>query len=478
MSKLFTALQTKNTTTTNGMAAHSTTSDYVLDFFGTIGGMREASANAVLNSFSLAFNQEPLLAMKALFHSRNIIDGMGERKNPRLIIKRMALDNVAALRKNLHLIPVFGRWDDLLELVDTPMEEDAFALIAKALENHDGLCSKWLPRPSGSKKNKYVANKLRKYLGLTPKVYRLVLSSITNVVENKMCAKEFGDINYSHVPSIASLRYRGAFRKRDGERYQEYLDALKSGKEGVKVNAKALFPHQIVEQYYPSVYGYNGQEDGLLEAQWNALPNFMSGSSKQRVLPVCDVSGSMAGIPMLISLALGVYISERNEGVFKNGFMTFSERPALQFLNGRTLIDRLRQLQRADWGMSTNLEATFELILRKGVENGLTNNDMPTQILIISDMQFNKAATSSQTALEMIRSKYLAHGYTMPTIVFWNVNGSDNVPVKSDDSGTMLVSGFSASILKYILNNDVEIPTPRQLMLQVLNSERYSEVTL
>jgi hypothetical protein len=476
MSTLFQALQTKNTTTTNGMVAHSTTSDYVLDFFGSIGGMREASTNAVLKMFGLAFNQDPLLAMKALFHSRNIIDGMGERKNPRLIIKRMALDNVTALRKNLHLIPMFGRWDDLLELVDTPMEDDAFALIAKALENHDNLCAKWLPRPSGSKKNKYVANKLRKYMGLTPKVYRLVLSSITNVVENKMCAKEFSEINYSHVPSVAALRYRGAFRKRDEERYNEYLEALKTGKGGVKVNAKALFPHQIIEQYYPS--SYSGVADGLLEAQWKALPNFMSNLDKQRIVPVCDVSGSMSGLPMMISISLGLYISERNEGVFKNGFITFSSTPQLQYLNGSNLITRLSQLDTADWGMSTDLEATFNLILRKGVENNLTNDDMPTQILIISDMQFNEATRHSDTAFEMIREKFLSHGYTMPTIIFWNVNGSDNVPVKADDNGTMLVSGFSASILKYILNNDVEIPTPRQLMLQVLNSERYSQVVI
>jgi hypothetical protein len=476
MPTLFQALQTKNVTTTNGMVAHNTTSNYVLDFFGTIGGMRKASDKAVLNNFSYAFNENPLLAMKALFHARNIIDGMGERRTPRIIIKRMALDNVDALRKNLHLIPVFGRWDDMLEMVDTPMEEDAFGLIARALENHDSLCAKWMPRPSGNKRNKYVANKLRKYLGLTPKVYRLVLSSITNVVESKMCAKEFGDINYSHIPSIAALRYRGAFHKRDGVRYQEYLDALKNGKSGVKVNAKALFPHNIVEQYYPSIH--YGVADGLLEAQWKALPNFMSNLGKQRILPVCDVSGSMSGLPMMISISLGLYISERNEGVFKNGFITFSSSPQLQYLNGSNLINRLRQLATATWGMTTNLEATFNLILRKGVENNLTSDEMPTQILIISDMQFDEATNRRHTALEMIREEYLSYGYTMPTIIFWNVNGSDNVPVQAGDKGTMLVSGFSPSILKYILNNEVEIPTPVDLMLQVLNSERYSEVTV
>jgi hypothetical protein len=480
MSNLFKALQTKDTYTTNGMAAHSTTSDYLLDFFGTIGGMRDSDEQTIVSKFGYAFNQEPLLAMKALFHTRNIIDGMGERRSPRLIIKNMATANVDSLRKNLHLIPLYGRWDDLLELVDTPMEADAFGLIAKALQSHDALCAKWMPRPSGNKRNKYIANKLRNFMGLTPKVYRLVLSSITKVVENQMCAKQFGDINYSHVPSVASLRYRKAFRKRDTARYEEYLEALKTGKDGVKVNAKALFPHQIVQQYEIGSHNFKCEfnTDELLEAQWNALPNFMSESSKQRVIPVCDVSGSMNGLPLLISLSLGIYISERNESVFKNGFLTFSDSPKLQYLNGKTLGERLHQLARAEWGMSTNLEATFELILRKGVDNNLTNNDMPTQVLIISDMQFNQATRRYDTALEMIRRKYVAHGFTMPTIVFWNVNGSNNVPVKADDAGTMLVSGYSTSILKYILNSESEIPTPRDLMLQVLNSERYSQVTI
>jgi len=288
------------------------------------------------------------------------------------------------------------------------------------------------------------------------------LVSMTKVVETQMCANEWSEINYSQVPSVAMNKHRNAFFNRDGQRYAEYIADVQAGKQ--KINASVLFPHQL----YQAIQ--NGENADAVEAQWNALPNYMEGST-ERIIPVCDVSGSMEGLPMDVSISLGIYISERNEGIFKDAFLTFSERPEMNYLKG-SLSERMRQLQRADWGMSTNLQATFDLILNSAVRESLPEDEMPTKILIISDMEFNSACRGGSN-LDSIKAKYSDAGYKMPEIVFWNVNGRlGNVPASAKDSGIGLVSGFSPSILKSVLQG--EIYSPEQLMLDTVDTARYS----
>jgi hypothetical protein len=303
---------------------------------------------------------------------------------------------------------------------------------------------------------------MHKYLKVTPKEFRKKLVSMTNVVETKMCANEWDKINYGQVPSIAMNQYRTTFLTRDGVRYADYIADVKAGKQ--KINASALFPHQL----YQAIE--KGEDTDAVEAQWDNLPNYMANST-ERILPVCDVSGSMHGLPMDVSVSLGIYISERNEGIFKDAFLTFSERPRMNYLKG-SLSERMRQLSNASWGMTTNLQATFDLILMSAVRESLPQSEMPTKLLIISDMEFDEA-DRNQTNLDNIRDKYSRSGYTMPQIVFWNVNGRiGNVPATVKDKGIGLVSGFSPSILKSILQG--EIYSPEQLMLDTVMVDRYS----
>jgi hypothetical protein len=297
---------------------------------------------------------------------------------------------------------------------------------------------------------------------MTPKEFRKKLVAMTKVVETQMCANDWDLINYGHVPSIAMNKYRTAFFNRDGKRYAEYIQDVQAGKQ--KINASVLFPHQL----YQAIC--QGDDADAVEAQWYALPNYMADST-ERILPVCDVSGSMEGLPMDVSISLGIYISERNEGIFKNAFLTFSERPEMNYLSGN-LYQRIRQLQRASWGYSTNLQATFDLILNSAIRESLPESEMPTKILIISDMEFNSACQGVSN-LDSIRAKYSDAGYKMPEIVFWNVNGRlGNVPASVNDSGIGLVSGFSPSVLKGILKG--EIQSPIQLMLDTVDTARYS----
>jgi hypothetical protein len=264
-------------------------------------------------------------------------------------------------------------------------------------------------------------------------------------------------------------RYRKAFLRRDESRFNAFILDVKEGKE--KINAGAIFPHEIAMK----CIGYMGNgEAKAIVAQWEALPNYMEGTN-ERILPVCDVSGSMGtnnGLPMAVSVGLGVYISERNEGIFKDAFLTFSGTPEMVYLKG-DLFQRMNSLRRASWGMNTNIQATFALILDKALDNHLTEEDMPTKVLIISDMEFDHCGTN--TNLESIRYRYESSGFKLPQLVFWNVNGRmGNSPAQFNDQGVALVSGFSPAILKNILAGT--ITTPEQFVLDVLNSERYQPI--
>ena len=326
----------------------------------------------------------------------------------------------------------------------------------------NGLLAKWLPRKGN------FSNSVRKYLKLTPKEYRKLIVGLSDTVEQKLCAKKWEEIKYSHVPSVAMNKYRKAFLKNDENRFNEYISLVNDGKE--KINASVLFPHQLYQAYD------KGENKDAVEAQWNNLPDYIS-ESNEKILPVCDVSGSMTGLPMDVSVSLGVYISERNKSIFKDAFITFSSNPSVQYLKG-SLLERLHQLRRAEWGMSTNLEGVYNLILNKAVEHRLPEDEMPTKILIISDMEFNHCVEDhSDSAISMIEKKYSNNGYKLPEIIFWNVNGRiENIPARNDKKGVGLVSGFSPSILKSILNGSIE--TPESLMLKTVMSERYEQITV
>ena len=466
-----TTVENQNVTLTdNGMVTNPTSLNKCVDLFFSIGSMRGKSKDKVVNLFNEAYNENPLVASKILFWVRDVRSGAGERQTFRDVISFLTTNSPQTVRKNIGLIPEFGRWDDVLVLLGTELEDDMFSLIKTALSNGDGLCAKWMPRKG------VVANKLRKLFRTTPKQYRKMLVGLTNVVESKMCAKDWEKIDYSKLPSLASSRYQKSFNKNDNERYNEYKKCLQDGT--AKVNAGAVYPYDIVKSINM------GGDTIVSEKQWESLPNWMEGSV-ERILPVVDVSGSMGvevgGNPNLscmdVAVSLGMYISERNEGSFKDAFITFSNNPQLQYLTG-SLSERLLQLRRADWGMSTDLEAVFNLILHQAKMNNVPEGNMPTKILILSDMQFNQATRrDSLGAQSMIEAMYEEAGYTKPNIIYWNLNAKGgNFPVEFDKNGTALVSGFSPSILKSFLGG--KNMTPESIMMDTVNDDRYSVVTV
>jgi len=457
-SNLVNLVRQEDALTNNGMLTNSTSLNSNVDLFFLAGATRNMSEKDIEHLFQKAIVENPLVALKTLFWARDVRGGAGERRFFRVCFKFLNKNYLEYVEKNAKSVPEYGRWDDIFELD----ESIVLPLIKEGLDAKNSLLAKWLPRQGD------FANKVRKYLELSPKEYRKLIVGLSNTVEQQMCAKEWEGINYSHVPSVAMNKYRKAFLKNDANRFNEFITLVHEGEE--KINASVLFPHQLYQ-------AYNRSEDKkAVEAQWINLPNFMV-DSNERIITVCDVSGSMNGLPMDVSVSLGVYISERNNSIFKDAFITFSSRPEMQYLKG-SLYERLNQLRRADWGASTNLEGVYNLILNKAVEHSLPESEMPTKILIISDMEFNSCVQNgSDSAIKMIDRMYYSHGYKMPQIIFWNVNGRiGNVPANFKQKDVGLVSGFSPSILKSILQGDVD--TLQTLMLRTVMSERYEQITV
>lgn len=463
MKNLINILRTEDSRTANGMLTNSTSLNKCLDLFFLAGASREMSERDITSLFASAYLENPTLALKILFWARDVRGGAGERRFFRICVWYLATLNDGALQRNLVHFAKYGRWDDLFALASTKLEDDVLHLIQQGLADQNGLLAKWLPRKGP------FANKVRKYLRLSPAEYRKCIVGLSDTVEQKMCARNWDAIEYPKVPSVAMNKYRTAFYRNDTSRFTDYITAVENGES--KINAAAIFPHTL---YQAIVQDRQGKMKASIVAQWNALPNYMEGS-QERILPVCDVSGSMIGLPMDVSVALGLYISERNTSIFRDAFITFSATPELQYLKG-DLYSRSLQLQGASWGMNTNLEAVFRLILNKARKANLDPSEMPTKILIISDMEFDQACDSNQRAMKMIEKRYCKSGYKLPGIIFWNVKGRrGNFPAQEKEEGVGLVSGFSPAILNSVLGGGDAL-TPMGMLRDTVLVERYAAI--
>ena len=468
--------------TENGAQARATTNSNVLDLFSKIGALRNGvGAGNSLSLFRKAFSENPLLTLKALFWARDIRGGAGERETFKIFMKDLVKSGfTSVIKKNLHLIPEYGRWDDLWMFLDEKeLKNDVIQLVKNKLKEdsvskNPSLLAKWLPSENtSSKETVRYAKIIIEGLGITPRQYRKILSKLRNdlnIVEKNLTQKKYSNIVYEHVPSRASLLYKKAFTRHDQVRYTTYLQKVLSGEK--KINSAALFPYEIVKKY-TGIYAI----DATLEALWKNLPNYIQNSDDSLV--VADVSGSMQGIPMDVCISLALYIAERNHGCWKDKFITFSENPSIQSVIGNTLFERIRNLSRAHWGMSTNIEKVFDILLKTGKENHLPKDKMIKKVIIISDMEFNQASgrIDEKTLFQTIKKKWEKEKYEMPELVFWNVRASrEQYPMAMGDGHFTYVSGSSPAICRYMFTNVRK--DAYELMLEVLESERYSKITV
>ena len=496
--------------TENGAFAYdSTAQGALLDLFSQIGALRTRTEQEIRQKFAAAFREDKLLATKMLFYAGDIREGgLGERRTFRICLKWLAETHPNIVLKNIELIPFYNRWDSMFVLVDTACEAKMWELIAETLTKDVramkssteskhvpvSLLAKWMPSENtSSAKTRALATKAIRALKLTPRSYRRMLSALRkhiNVTERLMSAGEWGKIDYAKVPSYAMKNYGSAFAKHDYERFNAYLKSVNKGE--VKINAATLYPYDLVEKYLGSSYWhYDGfrtygdcsvatRENAVVEAQWKALPNYLS--KPMNAVVMADVSSSMMspnGRPMATSIGLAIYFAQHNTGLFHNQYMTFTDNP--HFINireGASLLENVQQVAKAGVGYSTNLEAAFRAVLSAAVGYDVPADEMPKTIVVVSDMEIDKYMRGGRhwDFLTKMRALYAAHGYTLPKICLWNVNArKDTVLSQSED--VIFISGQSASSFKELCQN-LDGVTAYEMMLRVLNGPAYAKVSI
>ena len=493
--------------TENGAVGYRTTGKELLDLNFAVASLRKMTDIEVVKRFKKAFCEDHVLAVKWLFYARDVRGGLGERRLFRVVLADLVKSNPEMVIPVINLIPEYGRFDDLWCLLDDNKSADSVCKIVDnqlkldwenmAANKPISLIAKWMPSINASSaKTKEYGKKLCKALGMTEREYRKALSKLRkylDVVEVKMSDKHWSEIKYEAVPSRANLIYNNAFLRNDEARRREYLGKLEKGE--TKINASTLFPHDIVHKYMTSG-GWSQSlkaKDATIEALWKALPDTVKGCGNTIV--VADGSGSMTTTvdnnsrvtALEVANALAIYFAEHSSGQFKDKYITFSERPQfVDFSNCNTLHAKLQKALAHNEVANTNIEKVFDLILTTAINNHMHQEDLPANILIISDMEFDSCASCgnnnsgwnynkpTQRLFDVIAKKYANAGYKMPRLVFWNVNSrTGTIPVKENALGVALVSGFSVNVAKMIMSGKVD---PFECLLETLNSERYAHV--
>ena len=501
MNTVLNAMQTQANykETENGGVALKSTRSAVLDMFALCGAYRSRSEDDCILMFKNALEENADLALKCLFYLADCRGGQGERRYFRVCYKWLANKYPEIARKNLELIPTYRRWDDVLySCVGTPIEADALVFIKKQLTldmqcKTPSLLAKWLPSENASaKETKKMGGIVRTYLNMTHKEYRLTLSELRtriNIVEKLMSENRWDEIEFDKIPSRAGLIYKNAFARRDliAKKYEEFAKD-----ENTKVNAKALYPYEIVSQVINSGRNYYGMsmsdvDRAMVEKYWNNLPDYFNGE-QSNMLCVVDTSGSMCGseasAPINVAISLGMYAAERAGGPFKDHYISFSSRPQLIKVEGVDFADKVYRIYRTNLCENTDLVKTFDMLLEIADRPETREEDLPSTIVVISDMEIDSGSgnwrddssrwttKSAMTEMDKVRAKWVSHGHKMPRLVYWNVDARSNTILDAGPA-VSFVSGFSPVLFESIMTGR----TGYDLMLDKLQSERYAQVT-
>lgn len=473
--------EANKTETENGAVTLASSGNACLDFFAAAGALREGSKNQIIKRFEKAFAEDRDTAVKILFFARDIRQGLGERRLFNLIFNHIAKNYPVTAKKNIENVEEYGRFDDLLSLFFTVCEDETIKYIKQKLAvdkqvENPSLLAKWLPSINASDSETIAyAKHLALKLGMSNQEYRKTLVAIRakiKIIENNLRVKDYS-FDYSAQPSRALYKYKKAFIRNDGERYEKFLSDVSDGK--TKINTGTLYPYDIVRDCL-------GEEPTAelkksLNTTWEQMRKSISFSGN--ALAVVDGSGSMYmggnPTPASVALSLGIFFAENNTGAFKNHFITFSNRPQLVEVKGVDIWQKVRHAMAYNEVANTDIEKVFKLILNTAKKNRLPQAEMPEALYIISDMEFDICVeNSSLTNFENAKKMYEKAGYKLPKIVFWNVQArNEQVPVKYNEQGAALVSGASGKIFEMILGDEIN---PLKFMYDIINSDRYKNI--
>ena len=498
------------TLTENGAVTHTSTRSDLLDMFAMGAAMRKRTDEDIILMFRKAFKENPSYALKCLFYIRDIRGGQGERRFFRVCMRDLAFQNTEAAMRNLRHVPEFGRWDDLYVFVGTPLEAATLNFMKEQLAldiqcKTPSLLAKWMKSENtSSAESRRLATITRKAMGMNHKQYRKTLSVLRgriNIVERLMSENRWDEIEFDKIPSKAGMIYKNAFARHDLEReksikeVQTYAEFARDTTK--KVNAKTLYPYECVEEAAKLMgstcwgtrhHNMNDTNRLMVNKYWDNLTDYFNGASLN-ALAVVDTSSSMWGTPVYVATSLGMNCAEKAGGPFAGHYVSFSQNPRLVKVEGVDFCDKVDRIIRTDLCENTDIEKTFDMLLDTAIRNGCSQEDLPQNIIIISDMEFDRARgygrtydwatrtykvnnATPETLMESIARKWRECGYQMPKLIFWNVDArQNNIPMKLEH-GISFVSGFSPSIFQQIMSGK----TAMDLMYEVLNQKRYEVI--
>lgn len=507
--------------TENGAVGYATSGKKLLDCNFKLSSMRNMTDKEIVDLFAKAFAEDKDLAVRWLFFARDRVEGCGERRTFRVCLKWLADMEPDAVRNLIKLVPEYGRMDDVWSvLFDTGLKDDVVEFVAAQLKTDNenlaagkavSLCAKWLPSVNtSSPKTRDLARRLRRELGLSEKDYRKMLSALRAkiaIVETMISDKSgegWSKVDYEHVPSLANVKYRNAFLRHDETRRRAFLGALEKGE--AKINASMSTPVDVVHAYGGG-YG-RSSEDQTLEAMWKALVDKNAGQL-DNTLVVVDGSGSMSapvGNTRLtchdVANGLGLYFADVSSGYYNGRFMTFGAKPQLVDVTGcRNLRQKIDLVYRYNDCSNTNIALVFRTLLKSAVSSNVKQDEMPKNILIVSDMEFDGGCYFADTQpsqavsgymwgrpsgtldydadklslFQKLKREYEDAGYQMPRLVFWNVcSRTGTIPLQNNNLGVALVSGFSPAILDMVMSGELD---PFKLLVEKLSKPRYDAVS-
>ena len=492
------ALSHKTTSLTNPLVAALYTASQYRDKANT-------NREETVNQFQLALQDDSLreYCIRFALMVRDIECGMGERELGRVLFQRL-FEEVALTERQVHTIidrlvdQKYGRWDDVIFLAEKC--KDSFVrkilvgrivtqLVTDVNAKQDqpvSLLGKWMPSINAGKMSRRSAIKWSKVLKLSHSQYRKMLVDLRkriDIVEARISANQYDQIDYGHVPSLAFIRHMKTFFKHDGIRFNEFLESVNRGESSIHTSTSSV--PELVAQYRQNKYN-TGVVD-TVNTMWN---DWNLQSYERNVLPICDVSGSMmTKVGKLecidVSLGLTIYAAAANKGIFHNKVIAFSHQSEIISLDDEmTLVERVQTLCQHE-GYNTNVENVLSNVLAIAEKGNCQRDEIPT-LVFFSDMEFDAAMIRSTNSIwnartlnrdqitalfDLWRERYNAAGFDFPKVVFWNINNrSGTVPMIDNDTGLILVSGYNENLVRMVFDDSMD---PWEALKVILDDPRY-----
>lgn len=470
----------------------STSGSKIVDFYMSF--VRDMDDETISNHMTDCWSVDPVKTVAIIFNTRDRKNGKKEKLISIKAMKWLRDNKFKTYKKNTQTyIDKYGCWKDIINIANKCSRENAFEveLIANQLRldklslndtnNNVSLCAKWAPSEKDRSDRRYhlakkvaanlfETNSLKK-MEMYRKEYIAPLRKHIDILERHMSSNDWKNIKYENVPSVAMKRNNKLFQKHDAERFERFLNKVKSGEH--KINTSGILPHELVA-YYINDNEYNE----VVELQWKQiLENVKESGIMSNTIAIVDTSGSMFSDkgtvkPIYVSIALGLLISQCTSGSFANKMISFDATPTIYNVTGTTLKEQVENIQKLQAGLNTNFEAVFDMLINTGTMFNIPTDNMPSRIICLSDMMFDEATTSNaiceNTLHDAIIKKYENTPYSPPSFVYWNLSSEygNNFPIKALSTNVAMVSGFSEQLLKVFMDNTVI--EPEKIVAEIL----------